>query len=123
MEWHREEPTALDVCRIQELLTSLGSVRAREVISDVALEIIAKSARLDRALERGDLDLAARLARSIACLSEQVGLMEFSISASNLYDCASRKDLVALPAVAARASRLGETASHMLLELSFREDL
>jgi len=123
MSIQRDTATQLDLQKITMLEDSLGFERSREVIADVCLDLIGKSARLEELLETGDLDKAAGIARALANLSSQIGLAEYSIAAQNLHDCAATRNHAALPAVANRLTRLGETALLTVMELAQPSDL
>lgn len=123
MEWRRYEATALDARVLHELELSLGHARCREVLGDVAIEMIGKAARLERVLENGDQLMAVRLARMLEALARQVGLLEYARAAADLQGCLQGTDAVATAAVAARLARLGETSLHVLLELAHLPEL
>ena len=108
----RSEPATLDRGVLLRLEASLGEERSREVLADACCAIIEK---LTRFATTQDSDEAYRIARSIAALSEEIGMCALSRAARAASDCARSADPAARSATGDRMLRLGEESLDMLL--------
>lgn len=102
------EDAELDRARLQLLRQTLGDQRCREVVSEVVFHLTDRLGLLQGAMAEGDVAEARTLATRLACLSEQVGLSDFSRVARDLVGCLASGDEIATAAVSARLERLGE---------------
>ena len=102
------ENAELDTSRILVLRQSLGDQRCREVVSEVVFHLTDRLGLLQVALTGGDAAEAQVLASRLASLSEQVGLADFARVARDLGNCLAAGDAIAIAAVGARLTRLGE---------------
>lgn len=108
----RSEPATLDTGVLLRLEAALGLERSREVLAEACCAIIEKLTRFDLADDPAE---ARRLARSIAALSDEVGMDALGRAARAAAVCAAGDDPAARAATAARMLRLGETSLDRLL--------
>ncbi len=102
------EPAVVDAERIAVLRQSLGPERFPEVVSAVVSHLSERLARIDFALQTGELAEAERHAARVASLGEQVGLADLARVARDLRHILASGEDVAIAAVASRLARLGE---------------
>lgn len=102
------EDAMLDTTRIMVLRQALGDQRCREVVEEVVFHLTDRLGLLQTALADGNAAEAQVLASRLASLSEQVGLADFARIARDLCRCLEAGDHVAMAAVGARLTRLGE---------------
>jgi len=104
----REEPARLDRDRLQELYAELGEGAAENVICRALEEMAVRLAKVERAHRQGDASELRRNARSLAAISDPLGMTLLSRVAADVARCVEAGDPVALAATLARLLRLGE---------------
>ncbi|HEU0223481.1 MAG TPA: Hpt domain-containing protein [Paracoccaceae bacterium] len=102
------EQALMDGDMVRVLRRTIGTVESSELVEDAAFQLCERLSRLEALIARGDLEGVHRLAHSMVGVSGQVGLMRLASVARDLMLCAMRGDRVAVRAVGARLTRLGE---------------
>ncbi len=112
------EAAALDAAALARLQRRFGRDRTRRLLSDAALDIIERLTRFELAAAEGAAEKAARLARTIAALSEEIGAVGLARAAQAAADGQSGRDTATRAATAARLVRTGEAALETLMGLT-----
>jgi hypothetical protein len=118
-----KEKISLDAECITVLRGSLGEQRTREIVEEVVFHLMERIDMMDRAIEAGDAVEACAIAKRMAAMSEQLGLVDFTRVACDLTRCLERGDRNAAAAVSARLGRLSEGSIVYLINYADRTAL
>jgi len=98
----------IDYSVVADLRENLGDLASQELIERAAVDLSDRLHLLSHAMDDQDYERVRKLSKSIASVSTQIGLVEFSKAALNLYNCAMSADFVARISVYARLVKVGE---------------
>ena len=113
----QNEAVRLDSEKLEALYNQLGDVSAEDVVCRAMEELALRLSQTERQFRSGDRDEMRKSARSIAAISEQIGMGALAKVASDLRRCAESGDYVAQAAVLARLIRVGERSLTEIWEL------
>ncbi|MEM8787122.1 MAG: hypothetical protein AAGE76_02570 [Pseudomonadota bacterium] len=106
----------MDPGKVQDLEASLGADRCREVIADACFQIVEKLTVFELAMAAGSAEQAATLARRIAAVAEEVGMLELGHAARAAAECQRGADPVARMATGQRLLRVGTVSLERLYD-------
>lgn len=118
-----KENIAIDAERISILRGAVGEQRTREIVEEVVFHMMERIDLMDRAIEAGDAVEACALAKRMASMSEQLGLVDVTRVARDLNLCLDRGDRTAAAAVSARLGRLSDSSIIYLINYADRTAL
>jgi len=104
----QDETIRVDPGRLEALYRQLGDANAEDVVCRAMEELAVKLARAERFYRAARNDELCKTVRTIAAISEQVGLQLLARVAEDVVCCAEIGDETALAAVLARLLRAGE---------------
>lgn len=90
------------------LQQSVGVDHSKEMVDRAVYEMADRLWMLKEALLEAEMKKARRLATSLAAVSKQIGLTDFSRVARDLRNCIDAENTVAIAAVGDRLQRVGE---------------
>lgn len=114
------EKVRLDNGKLEKLYNSMGAVAAEDMISRAMEELAVRLAKVKKTYDARQMDELQTVARSIATISDQVGMAMLSSVARDVQSLAQKNDGTALAATTARLGRLGE---HTLMTIWDIQDL
>lgn len=117
---HIEDEIGLDPERLGALYCQLGDRGAEDVVCRAMEELAVRLAELDALFRARKFAEAARLARSLIAIAEQIGMVGLARVAGDVAHCARGEDV---PALAATLARLGRIADRSLTEVWDTQDL
>ncbi|PRY20751.1 hypothetical protein CLV78_112125 [Aliiruegeria haliotis] len=103
-----DEQVRLDSSKLQALYSQLGAAGAENVICRAMEELavrLSDLAPLHRAGRHGEL---AKMSHSLVGIADQVGMATLAQVSSDVCDCASQQDPVAIAATLCRLERIGD---------------
>ncbi len=112
------ERPELDDSAVTELRQMMGESRFQEVVEESAFQLIEKLCQIEKAVNARAFEDVFRLSKRVSLMSIQVGMEDFAHVAEDLQACSETGDLVAIEAVAARLSRVGEASLFSVLQLA-----
>jgi hypothetical protein len=118
-----KEKIAIDAERISVLRGAVGEQRTREIVEEVVFHMMERIDLLDRAIDAGDAVEACALAKRMAAMSEELGLVDVTRVAGDLNLCVGRGDRTAAAAVSARLGRLSDSSIVHLINYADRTAL
>lgn len=113
----QSEAVRLDAEKLEALYAQLGDIGAEDVVCRAMEELAVKLAQTEKRYREGRLDEMHKSARSIAAISEQIGMLMLSRVALDVTECIANHNDAALAAVLARLVRIGERSLTEIWEL------
>jgi len=113
----QNEAVRLDSEKLEALYRQLGDISAEDVVCRAMEELALRLSQVERHFRMGEIEDMRKGARSIAAISEQIGMAALSRVAQQLHLCAQTPDTVAQAAVLARLIRVGERSLTEIWEL------
>ncbi len=106
----QRESVRVDTGRLEELYRHLGEAGAEDVVCRALEDLAARLADIERCYRSGEAADMRRYARSLATISEPIGLQSLARVAGDVIICIDYGDPVALAATLARLLRIGESS-------------
>lgn len=113
----QNETVRLDSGKLEALYKQLGDISAEDVVCRAMEELALRLSQTERHFRAGEGEEMRKSARTIAAISDQIGMAALSRVAHNLHTCAQTNDTVAQAAVLARLIRVGERSLTEIWEL------
>lgn len=113
----QSEAVSLDEAKLEALYSQLGDVSAEDIVCRAMEELAVKLAQAERLYREGRREEMRKTARSIAAISEQIGMLMLARVALQVTQCIESGDETALAAVLARLVRIGERSLTEIWEL------
>lgn len=101
-----EEAAQMDLKSLEILFNNLGPRKAEEFTGRALDELTRRTDQMRRAMERDDMTTFIGLARGVARVATQIGLVGLARVARDAGSCAQTRDRVAQAAIWARLDRL-----------------
>jgi hypothetical protein len=111
------EAVRVDADKLEALYRQLGDVSAEDIVCRAMEELAVKLARTERLYREGKRSEMRKNARTIAAISEQIGMQILARVAGHVMHCVDDNDEIALAAVLARLIRTGERSLTEIWEL------
>lgn len=113
---HIAENVCIQVEALNILQDGLGRDGSQNVIERAVVEVVERMGSVEQSLLLGDLDRLRRAARSLGSIGEQLGFLLLAKVAQDAIDCADRRDMNALSAIAERLIRVGDASLAAAIE-------
>ncbi|UYV37076.1 hypothetical protein N4R57_19255 [Rhodobacteraceae bacterium D3-12] len=113
----QSEAVRVDADKLEALYAQLGDVSAEDIVCRAMEELAVKLAQSERLYREGRRADMHKTARSIAAISEQIGMLMLARVAKQVTECIESGDEIALAAVLARLVRIGERSLTEIWEL------
>ena len=104
----QNEAVSVDAEKLEALYRQLGDANAEDIVCRAMEELAVRLAQAERFYREGKRAEMRKSARSIAAISEQIGMMMLARVAGHVKTCIDDGDEIALAAVLARLIRTGE---------------
>ena len=111
------EVVCVDAEKLEVLYRQMGDVNAEDIVCRAMEELAVRLARIERFYREGRRVEMRKSARSIAAISEQIGMQMLSQVARDVKTCVDAGDETALAAVLARLVRTGAQSLTEIWEL------
>ena len=113
----QNEVVGVDAEKLEALYRQLGDVSAEDIVCRAMEELAVRLAQTERLYREGKRAEMGKSARTIAAISEQIGMQMLSRVAGHVKFCIDDGDETALAAVLARLIRTGERSLTEIWEL------
>lgn len=106
----QDEKVRLDQDRLGELYAQLGEAGAEDVVCRAMEELAARLTQAARMYRHGQITDLRKSARSIAAISDQIGMLMLARVARDIMICIDLGDSIGLAATLGRLMRIGESS-------------